>query len=406
VTSDATEESCYSAPRIMTTYQIVISANGAEKQIAILRETILHRLKNLGIDGGAITFLDDAAIPLRDLKAPTVGAFLSTGKNPARRTGIAGLVDAGVMVVPVVDNLQHFNDYVFDELRGINGMEFRGDDQNMERVAGVLLEGLNLLRRSRRLFISYRRSETQGVGIQLYEALDHNGFDVFLDTLSIRPGEPFQDVLWHRLADTDVIVLLDSPGFQASRWTTKELAAANSTSIQILQILWPGNQLNANAAFSQAMPVANSDFQSSGVILGPDARLKDEVVDKLIVQVESLRARALASRHSYLVEEFCTEARQIGLSPRVQPERFITVESKTGKFVAAVPAVGVPDAFRYHEIEVELSKHPQQHSEFILLYDERGIQEKWLKHLAWLDSQKLKVKSVQVAQCAAWLRSI
>jgi hypothetical protein len=113
----------------------------------------------------------------------------------------------------MVPKLAQFNDFVFDELRGINGMELKADDPQLERLAGVLLEGLGLVRKSRRLFISYKRSETQGVAIQLYEALDHGGFGVFLDTLSIRPGEPFQEVLWHRLADTDVIVLLDSPGF-------------------------------------------------------------------------------------------------------------------------------------------------------------------------------------------------
>jgi TIR domain len=390
----------------MTSYQILLAANGAESRVQTLHKTILLRLKDLGVESGAVSFFDDTTISSRDHKAPTVGAFLSTAKNPTRRAGISELVQAGVMVVPVVENLSRFNDFVFDELRGINGMELQADDQDMERIAAVLLEGLNLLRKSRRLFISYKRSETQGVAIQLYEALDRNGFDVFLDTLSIRPGEQFQDVLWHRLADTDVIVLLGSPGFLASRWTTKELAAANSTNIQVLHLLWPGNQLNANAAFSRAMPVESKDFQSSSVTLGPEARLKDSVVEKAVVQAESLRARALAARHSYLVEEFCAEARHIGLTPHVQPERFITVESNSGRFVAAVPAVGVPDAVRYHEIEDELSKHPKQHSEVILLYDERGIQEKWLKHLAWLDSHKLKVRSVQVAQCASWLRSL
>lgn len=167
----------------------------------------------------------------------------------------------------------------------------------MERVASVLLEGLNLIRKSRRLFISYKQADTQGVAIQLYEALDQNGFDVFLDTLSIRPGEPFQDVLWHRLADTDVIILLDSPNFLASRWTTKELAAANSTSIQVLQLLWPENQLNANAAFSQTMPIEDTDFESPHIRIGPGARLKKVVVERTVVQTESLRARALAARY-------------------------------------------------------------------------------------------------------------
>jgi hypothetical protein len=308
------------------------------------------------------------------------------------------------MVVPVVKNREHFNDFVFDELRGINGMEFRSDDANMERVAAVLLEGLNLVRKSRRLFISYRRVEAQGVAIQLYEALDQNGFDVFLDTLSIRPGEPFQEVLWHRLADTDVVVLLDTPGFLSSRWTTQELATANSTNIQILQLVWPGNRLEAAAAFSRAVLLQNGDFQADSA--GASARLQDAVAQKIVVEAESLRARALAARYTSLVEEFCFEARQCGLKPHVQPERFITIELKSGDFVAAVPTVGLPDAVRYQEIEDEIGRHPKKHTEVVLLYDERGIREKWLKHLAWLDRHKLRVQSLQVTQCASWLRGI
>ena len=105
-------------------------------------------------------------------------------------------------MVPVVPTLDRFSEFVPDDLRPINGMALRSEDPELERVASVLLEGLGLLRKSRRLFISYRRVETQGIAIQLYEQLDGNGFDVFLDSHSIRPGEPFQEVLWHRLADT------------------------------------------------------------------------------------------------------------------------------------------------------------------------------------------------------------
>jgi hypothetical protein len=388
----------------VTSYQIFLSATGADSRLKTLHKTILLRLQDLGVEASAVSFLNEETVPSRDPKAPTVGTFLSTTKNPTSRKSIVELVRSGLMIVPVVENLGEFNDFVFDELREINGMEFRSDDPDMERVAGVLLEGLSLVRKSRRLFISYKRSETQSVAIQLYEALDHNGFDVFLDTLSIRPGEQFQDVLWHRLADTDVIVLLDSPEFLASRWTSAELARANSTNIQILQLVWPCSRLEASAAFSRAIPLEDSDFRTCS--LGADARLKDTVVQKVVVETESLRARALAARHSYLVEEFCAEARQLGLRPYVQPERFITVESKSGKFVAAVPTVGVPDAVRYHEIEAQLDRHPRQHSEVILLYDDRGIREKWLKHLSWLDRQKLRVRSMQVAQCAAWLRDL
>lgn len=61
------------------------------------------------------------------------------------------------------------------------------------------------------------------------------------------------------------------------------------------------------------------------------------------------------------------------MKPHVQPERFITMELKSGDFIAAVPTVGLPDAVRYHEIEDEIERHPKKHTEIVLLYDERGI---------------------------------
>lgn len=90
------------------------------------------------------------------------------------------------------------------------------------------------------------------------------------------------------MADTDVIVLLDSPGFLASRWTTQELAKANSTNIQVLQLIWPGNKLEANAAFSRALILESSDFQKT---TGIGSRLKEATVQRIVTEAESLRAR-------------------------------------------------------------------------------------------------------------------
>jgi hypothetical protein len=289
-------------------------------------------------------------------------------------------------------------------MRSINGIALSNDDPAHERVAAVLLEGLGLLRRSRRLFISYRRVETQGIAIQLYELLDSRGFDVFLDTHSIRPGEPFQDVLWHRLADTDVIVLLDSPKFLESRWTEEELAKANSTSVQIVQLIWPGKSLAAPSAFSRAVPLTADDFE--GGTLGPTARLKTRTAERISVEVESLRARALAARYAYILEEVCVEAKRLGLSPQVQPDRFITLEPAPDKFYVAVPAVGVPDAVKYHEIEDALAGHPKAKAQIALIYDERGIRDKWIQHLAWLNRHNLRVRSIQVAQASSWLEGL
>jgi hypothetical protein len=216
----------------MSLYQIAIFADGADSYAATLRATIQRSISDLGVPSSMLSFLNEASVSSRDRKSPTVGAFFGLAPHPAPATpALTDLIRDATLVVPIVPALDRFTEFVPTDLRPINGMALRPEDPGLERIASVLLEGLGLLRKSRRLFISYRRVETQGIAIQLYEQLDANGFDVFLDSHSIRPGEPFQEVLWHRLADTDVVVLLDSPGFLSSRWTEEELARANSTNL-------------------------------------------------------------------------------------------------------------------------------------------------------------------------------
>jgi len=388
----------------MSLYQIAIFADGADSYAATLRVTVQRNFADLGISSAMLSFLDAASVSARDTKSPIVSVYFGLAPHPVPASAaLSSLINDAVMVVPVVPTLDRFTEFVPDDLRPINGMALRPEDPDLERIASVLLEGLGLLRKSRRLFISYRRVETQGIAIQLYEQLDANGFDVFLDSHSIRPGEPFQDVLWHRLADTDVVVLLDSPGFLSSRWTEEELARANSTNLQILQLIWPGSTLSAAAAFSKPFALSAGDFHVPTDTLGCTARLSDTCLGKIAIEVESLRARALAARYTYLVQEFFSEALALGLLPQIQPERFILLQTKSGKSYITVPTVGVPDAVRYQELEDEISRHPKRSSDIILLYDERGIRDKWMKHLDWLDRKAMPIMSLQVAKAQSWL---
>src|SRR3546814_19005773 len=60
----------------------------------------------------------------------------------------------------------------------------------------------------------------------------------------IRPGDPFQDVLWHRLVDSDVMVMLDTPTYFDSRWTRQEIGRARAKEIQVLRVIWPEHTPN------------------------------------------------------------------------------------------------------------------------------------------------------------------
>jgi hypothetical protein len=372
----------------MRQYQIVVFGDeGAEA--SCFRDQLRAQFTELQIDLQLLRFATGADVAALDPRAPMVGVYFALSVPlEANEPGLTEMLSDGQVVVPVVRDLTKFSAFVPAALRAINGFEIDPSDPTLARLCDVVLENLSLLRRSRRIFISYRRQESQRVAIHLYEELDRRTFDVFLDTHSIRPGEPFQEVLWHRLADTDVMVLLDSPGFLDSRWTEEELARANSTSLQILQVIWPDHPQKAQTAFSQTYQLA------------VDARLNDAVAQTVALEAESLRARALAARRAYLVQEMFREAAAIGASISAQPGRFLKLETPDGAKAIIVPTVGVPDALRYQEIEEDIAEEGV--ADLMLVYDERGVRDRWLKHLSWLDPQ-MKVRSLPIGRVGAWM---
>lgn len=346
-----------------------------------------------------------------DRKMPSVGVFFGRVTSPtlslADSARLADLLNDGNLIIPIVDETSRFTASVPAEIAHLNGISIADCGVDFERLAARILEGFDLLRETRRLFISYRRNETSSVAGQLYEALDASGFDVFLDTHgTLRPGEPFQDVLWHRLADTDVAVVLDSPGFMASRWTEEELARANTSNIQILQVLWPGQSDLAPAAFSTFHPLANADFTAT-VTIGPVARLNDPAVNAIVDTVESLRARAMGARHAFLFREFVVEARKAGFEVRTTLNRSIIISGHGGEPILVQPAVGVPDAVRYETLDMLHHQESARGRRFavppILLYDQTGIRSRWLEHLKWLDGNLTTVQSLSLFDARDWL---
>ena len=131
-------------------------------------------------------------------------------------------------------------------------------------------------------------------------------------------------------------VLLDSPNFVASRWTAEELARVNISQILILQILWPGQTENASAAFSSFYPLVQGDFEGTDTI-GPTARLQESCLSMIVDSVESLRARALGTRHAFLVREFLMEAERAGLTVYTTIDRTLLVSAPTGGKVLVRP---------------------------------------------------------------------
>ncbi len=388
-----------------TQYQVILIGDQNLLQKEIL-ETLFRHTTELGLQKESIVVIEPDNF-LKEYKANAPAFCLYSGSDTGDFKNLDildTLLKDATLILPIVTDFKFFKKHIPEVLWNINGFEL-SSNKEIERLVSCILEGLSLLRLSRRLFISYKREESTAVAIQLFEQLEKNGFDVFLDTHSIRPGEPFQEELWHRMADTDVVVLLNTPGFLTSQWTTQELAKANSMSIGILQLIWPTHKLERGAEISIPFQLADSNFGNK-VFTKSDSFLTDDTVIEVVNLVESLRARSLASRQDNLVTEFIASSHKVGKKADLQSEKFITLKQSDGKELIIIPTVGVPQAFTYNQTEELVSRIKSKNVDSAyLLYDHRNIREKWLNHLAWLDNY-LPIKSIKIVDIETWLKKI
>ena len=311
------------------------------------------------------------------------------------------LIKDGTMILPV-----YFNDFskeIPEELKKQNGIKY--DDNQRSRIANVVLQAFELLRSTRKVFISYKRSESTSVAIQMYEALESHNFDVFLDTHSIEKEEPFQDELWHRMTDCDVILLLNTPGFLESHWCKEELAVAGSKQIGIVQLIWPNHTIESISHLSYPLKLKNSDFEK-GIYNNKDSsKLNNTKIKEIVQQVESVRARNLASRQDNLITEFRKIAEQCGRNIIIQPERFLT-EELSGKNIIYIPTIGIPQSTDCQSAEIrhEFEKDPNNTC-IRLIYDDLRIRDKWLKHLDWLNNNfKKDIHTLKKQDFEKWLQ--
>lgn len=311
------------------------------------------------------------------------------------------LLKEGNIVLPIFYN--SFSSEIPKILENQNGLKY--DATQIDKIVNLALESFGRLRNTRKVFISYRRDESTSVAIQLYEALERNNFDVFLDTHSIKQGEPFQEELWHRMTDCDVIVLLNTEGFLERRWCKEEIAEACVKQIGVLQLVWPNHKLEKMAEVCIPMNLKDNDFIDSKFSDKDLSKLTQEKVLEIVQQTESLRARNLAARQDSLITNFLSIAKKYGKAMSVQPQRFITEDIAKDKRRIFIPSVGIPQSTDYNQSS-ELKKEIKEYDveEVYLIYDNVRIREKWLKHLDYLN-EWLDVETIKKQEFEVWLKN-
>lgn len=314
----------------------------------------------------------------------------------------------GTMILPIFFTDDSFSKEIPCILSNQNGMQY--NDTENDRIVNIALESFELLNSTRKIFISYRRSESTSIAIQLFEVLESYNFDVFLDTHSIGKAEAFQDELWHRMTDCDVIVLLNTPDFLESHWCKEEFAEASAKQIGIVQLVWPNHNIksiDSSSYISHPIQLNASEFVD-GVFTDKDkSKFLPDFVEFIVKEVESVRARNLAARQDNLITEFKNIADRNGRKVTVQPERILTEDLPNDKRIIYIPTIGVPQSSSCQSAEIK--KELLGYGDVIvrLIYDDLRIRDKWLKHLEWLnDNFKKDIKTLKKQDFKSWLHPL
>ena len=393
-------------------YQIILLGPNVAANRRRILDTLKQRVTELGDKiWECIDILEDDVASAFDPTSPVVALWLGcVGPiSVSQLATVDSLINAAKPIVPVVTDAASYNAQTPAQLHPINGLTLDHSIAALDRVVNTVLEALQLLRRRRRLFISYARRDSTGVAKQLFGSLAERGFDVFLDTHSIPAAVNFQHQLWHSMVDSDLVVLLDTNGFDDSRWCRAEFERADALSIGVVRVIWPNRTIDPSAdtlLLSLPIQLAAADFEPHAADPAQNDIISEAAISRIAQAIEGFRARSIAARQANLVTTFQREAHLKGLAISVQPNWHIIIEKpdrlgRTRKF-AIIPTIGVPVSTNYHDAFVEYTGGPPNVEAELVLYDRQGFLPSWVDHLTWLNAQ-LPVRGLDVTEVPTWL---
>lgn len=291
-------------------------------------------------------------------------------------------------VIPVASTETEVANEVPSDLQFINcHLTDRGGN---DRLVATVLECLGLLRKQRRIFLSYRRTEAKMAAIQLFDALSARGYEVFLDTHGVARAVDFQESLWHKLCDVDVMVMLETPTYFESRWTTEEFGRALSKNIGVLRVQWPDLTPSKVTQTSSRVELLAEEIDVKG-------SLCDEALDRICNQLERFRSLSHAVRRLSIMTQLQAAVESIhGQVRGVGPHFTMHVELPGNRELNISPVLGVPDSSALHDA---VTRACGRHS--AVLYDHVGVLPSWNDHLSWLGSNIKGAYWIRSSQ-AAW----
>ncbi len=373
---------------LMPLYELAVMGAASDVQIGELQTQISQIIEQFGLRLGeeiGWSLRPQAFTP--EQQTPAAVAFF--GGPGVSSEGIGPVLQRSIPVLPIASAEGRIEQDIPVQLKALNCLSYTR--HGPQRISTALLECIGLLPRQRRVFVSYRRESAMAAALQLFNALSARLFEVFLDTHGIAPGEDFQAALWHRLCDSDVLIMLDTQDYFDSRWTAAEFGRAMAKNIAILRIGWPDVAASPRASSASRIDLTSEDINAA------NGQLSDAAITRISRHLELVRGQSHAVRSLNLFSKIGQAIECIGGTVRgVGAHHAVYASLPDGTEVVAYPAIGVPTSLTLQEAV----EHSRGRS-VAVVYDHLGLHPQWLDHLGWLGKNIRAARWVKASD-AAW----
>ena len=373
----------------MSLYEVAILGTPTSAQMSDLERGLREAAKAYRIRFGVDLVLRRFPTHFAPPQRTTAVAVYFGGRGGGTAT-VSGVMDPTIVtVIPVASSEDQVMAEIPAELRFLNC--HLTDRAGPSRLLTTVLECLGLLRRQRRVFLSYRRSEAREAALQLFDILSARGFDVFVDTQSVAPAVDFQETLWHKLCDADVMVMLETPTYFKSRWTSEEFGRALSKNIGVLRVQWPDTTPSVDTQTCSRVEIVPQELNIQTGALTVTA------LERIADQLEWFRSLSFAVRCISAVTQFTDAVKRIGGQVMgIGPHFEMKVRLANGDKCSVSSVIGVPDSISLHEAIVRA-----RGQRAAVLYDHVGVLPSWNDHLRWLGQNIPRAYWIRSSQ-AAW----
>ena len=313
--------------------------------------------------------------------------YLYFGQSSCDATNTSGLdlkeLARELCVLPVVKDLTRFNELIPSDIRNLNGFKLK-EETDVDALSNHILSYFGLININRKVFISYKRQDTEHLAMQLFDELVHRGFSPFLDSYSIEPGVDFQEYLKHELSDSEIMILLNSENFECSQYTMEEITVALQQGVGIVLVNFPNSKKRIKDLAQISEPIEMTDNPNKS------KEYNDVEITSILDVVESYRARAFSKKRSTLT----TEVGKVYNLDKYQVLQNGNLYSSTDNLLIEL-ITRTPSSVDIHKMDMG-TKSSYTNTERKLIFNGTNCRRDVREHLMWLNDNSQGVKVMDI----------